>query len=237
MASHAGRRGFCREDFYWKQIEDFRTLAALRFGPEGRIRYADQQAPKDGRKRPGADVFAFVGACALAQIIPARPLLDGNGRSQLELEIDTWARGILPSDYAATDDMRRHVSSLVDRATRSANGETSQWRGHQVSPIYAYRTATLIDLLQIDPDEERHLRVLISRDEKRRRDREATMAARHAAGVQEREAWRTQVGDQAAERASRAKALRMGGLTWAEVAERMDLPTAEAARQLARRAR
>src|SRR6476469_5494816 len=52
--------------------------------------------------------------------------------------------------------------------------------------FYRFRKATLIDLLQITPAEECHMRALISEAEKRRRDAVRQRQRRRAAGLIER---------------------------------------------------
>ena len=131
---------------------------------------------------------------------------------------------ILPTDYIARDPSG-HCSTLLRRA-RDAHA-SRDW-----SQFYRYGKRRLIDLLQITPAEERHMRALISDGEKHRRHLASDHARRRAAGMVERTAYLAE----AAQRQTRAAMLRQGGLSWPEVAHSLGLSTAEAARQLARRA-
>ena len=127
----------------------------------------------------GVDLIGFHGACQLAHVIQA---------GQLWHEIQAWGRIILPGDYVRGD-FQRHCGTLLERARKAAAGETVEWRGRRVSPVYGHSKDTIIEQLRIEPHEMAHLSRLIGADEKRRRDREATMAARRAAGVQKRTGW------------------------------------------------
>lgn len=210
QARRGNQREFVPEDWHWGVLEDLRCLAGLRHA--------------DGVVQPGSrDLFGHIGACQLARVIPA---------GQLWHEIREWSRILLPADYRENPEFRQHCSTLLHEAQRAANGERDTHKGRKVTPVYTYRASTLVERLEITPDEMRQMTRLIDRDEKRRRDREATMAKRRHAGVQERKVYE----GAAAERMARAQALRAGGLTWDEVASRMELGSAEAARCLAKRA-
>jgi hypothetical protein len=78
---------------------------------------------------------------------------------------------------------------LLSNARRAIAGERITFNGRSVTPIYTCGAATMIERLQITSDEMRHMTRLIDRDEKRRRDRVATMAARRSAGMLSREDW------------------------------------------------
>ena len=190
-----GRRAFVPEDWHWGVVEDLRCLAWRRHG--GQVPYADQQGPEAAKVGP--DLFGFHGACQLARVIPA---------PQLWHEIRAWARLILPPDYLDGEAFARHCSTLLDRAKRAAAGESVDYKGRRVSPIYAFRKQTIIEQLRITPEEERRMTRLISDAEKRRRDREAWRAA-HTGRT--REEWLVENG------ASRAKPWEAEGIsraTW-----------------------
>ena len=162
------------------------------------------------------DSFGHVIACQLARIFHPTMLLR---------EIVAAVRLILPAEYVARE-LSSHCSTLLRRA-RDAHA-SRDW-----AQFYRYGKDSLIDLLQITPAEERHMRALISDGEKHRRHLEWDRARRRATGMMERTAYLAE----AAQRQTRAAMLRQGGLSWAEVAHSLGLSTAEAARQLARRAR
>ena len=150
-----GRKLFNREHWHWGVLEDLRCLAKLRH-ESGVV-----QAAGAGR-RAGLDLFGHLGACQLARVIPAH---------RLAAEIEAWARLILP-DWYVDGDFGRHCSTLMGLAHQAAAGERVQHGGKTVSPIWTYKKARLIELLEINSEEMRHMTRLIDDDEKRRRDRE-----------------------------------------------------------------
>ena len=101
-------------------------------------------------------------------------------------------------DYIARD-LSGHCSTLLRRA-RDAHA-SRDW-----SQFYRYGKRRLIDLLQITPAEERHMRALISDGEKHRRHLASDHARRRAAGMVERTAYLAE----AAQRQTRAAMLRQG---------------------------
>lgn len=61
------------------------------------------------------------------------------------------------------------LKSLVDRIKRHSRGERVSFNGHQYTPIYTPSNETLLNMLQISPQEEHGLRTVISAQEKQRR--------------------------------------------------------------------
>ncbi|MFL5289845.1 MAG: hypothetical protein ACJ8AW_55025 [Rhodopila sp.] len=158
-----GRRAFSWDDWHWGVLEDIRWLANHRW---------------NGTVPPGQrDLIGHLAACQLARVIPA---------SQLWHEVQALGRLILPADYVSGSEFRQHCSTLLANAQRAARGEKVAFGGKAYAPVYTYRKDTLIDRLGITSDEMRHLTRLIDADEKRRRDREATVAARRSNGVMPR---------------------------------------------------
>lgn len=196
---------FSREGWHWGVVRDLRTLAARHY-PNGIV--------QEGKR----DLYAVHLACQLAQVVPYHVLAR---------EVEAAARTLLPAGYVERD-MKGHLSAVLARAKRAAEGELVEFRGGLVSPVYTYSKTRIMAELGVTPDDEPHMTRLISDDEKERR----RVASRRAAGMVERAAYEAR----AAERRDRARALKDGGLSWAEVAERMGLPSAGAARVLASRA-
>ncbi len=67
---------------------------------------------------------------------------------------------------------RSKLSSVMSRAHAAARGERVEFAGEKMDPRYRFRNQTIIELLEITPEEERQLKTIISDDERRRRDRE-----------------------------------------------------------------
>ncbi|WP_439548848.1 hypothetical protein [Falsiroseomonas sp.] len=196
------QRVFCREDWHWGVLEDIRTIVEKRW-PKG--------VPEGWR-----DTIGHLGACQLGMVVPEHVLWP---------EIQAWARILLPTDYVSND-LAGHASSLLDRARRAANGERTIVAGRERSPIWTYSKTRLIEMLQVEPAEERILTRLITDDEKRRRDREATTAARRAAGVQERTVYEAR----AAHRRRRVVELRAVGRSWRAIGAELGISHGEAQR-------
>lgn len=124
----------------------------------------------------------------LGNIIPSQ---------QLWPEIKTWAGLILPASYV--NDKRNllaHSSTLLKKAKQVANMSEEERKRNEEAGLhrkgaYRYKTQTIIDRLGITSDDMRNfnLKVLIDKDEKRRRDRENTMQKRREAGTMERVEW------------------------------------------------
>ena len=109
------------------------------------------------------------------------------------------------------------MGSVVRKAHESASGSKVEFNGQKYSPLYTPKNSTLMTQFRITSEEERQLKTIISKDEKRRRDREIKTEKRRAAGAVERKAYL----GKAAERRSQALTLRQSGLTQAEIAENL----------------
>lgn len=194
---------FSREHWHWGVLEDIRTLAAARY-PGGIV-------------QPGMrDLYGHLAACQLARVIMPGPLFH---------EITATVRTFLPSGYVYGE-LRRHSSSLLERAMWAAEGQ--MWSGpdgRTRTPIYTYSKARIMDLLEITPDDERGMTRLISDAEKERR----RVERRRAAGIMERAEYEAR----AAERRPIIATMRASGMTWRAIATELDISEGEA-RRLAR---
>ena len=97
------------------------------------------------------------------------------------------------------------------------------WHGHARTPVWTYTKQTLIERLQVTPDEERRITRLISTQEKRRRERETYRASHTGQSREEYEA-------RAKERQSRVLALRQKGLSWRAISGGLGISVGEAHR-------
>jgi hypothetical protein len=78
------------------------------------------------------------------------------------------------------------MQAVLKRADMAARGEKIEWpfgSGQMVDARYRYKNQTIIDILHITPDEEKSMKVLISSDEARRRDRKRKEKQRREAGM------------------------------------------------------
>jgi hypothetical protein len=193
-------------------------------------RLADLRWPNGPIQEGWRDLFAFHAAVQIAHL---------KGASQVLPALRAWAAPRLPPAFVA-DELEAYMQSVCERAWRAQNGETVAYQRRsdgpveEVSPLYTYKRATLIDRLGITPAESRNLDVLIHADERRRRERKRKAEERRARGC------RTH-GERAAEReveadevALRIDTLRAQGRCWSEIAAALGI-SAGAARQRLRR--
>ena len=82
---------------------------------------------------------------------------------------------------------RSCISTVLRKARSAADGETLEWHGQQRGPRYWLTNREIIRRLRITPDEEVHLKTIISKDTKRKRDKERKEQKRRSEGVMPRE--------------------------------------------------
>ena len=181
-----------------------------------------RQARWFGPLPPGQrDTWLFLAGCAMSWLAP--PFVMRRELHALAQEAGGWTER----------EAQSRMASLFRRAEQAAAGATVEWNGERVDPRYRFRASTIVEWLEITTVEMRDagLRVLVDQDRARELTAERQTASRRRRGVQERATYE----GAAAERAAVAKLLRSKGLPWAQVAERMGLPSPDAARKLADR--
>jgi hypothetical protein len=99
--------------------------------------------------------------------------------NQLWQEAESLAAQI---DHRSQWYARSDLSTLYRKAKEARAGKIVTFKGREYSPLYTPRNTTLIDLFNITPDEERHMRTIISATEKYRR----RVAKRRADGIKPR---------------------------------------------------
>jgi hypothetical protein len=87
-------------------------------------------------------------------------------------EVSTWPER----------EMQSRMQAIFKRGQWAQQGRRLTWRGHEVDPRYRFRTETIIEWLEITPDEQRGMRSLIGQAEAERRHRLAERQRKHAAG-------------------------------------------------------
>jgi hypothetical protein len=64
---------------------------------------------------------------------------------------------------------KTRMHAIFNRALMASRGERIEWRGLEIDPRYKFKTETIIELLDISPEEQKEMDVLISPAEKYRR--------------------------------------------------------------------
>ena len=142
-------RRFSFETLHWDRVTDMRKLRKLR-GPIA-----------EGER----ETFVFLMLNELAKSGQVNTHNFQYETVALARECDSFVKG---SDWS-----RSTFSTLYRRVKEHMAGQYGRGQG-----LYSYKNATLIDQLRITPDEERHMKTLISTTEKYRRRNEKDRAAR-----------------------------------------------------------
>lgn len=74
------------------------------------------------------------------------------------------------------------MQAVLKRARMAAAGQTVDWQGHPIDPRYRFKTETILEWLEITPEEQRQMATLISRAEARCRHREKERARTYQTG-------------------------------------------------------
>ena len=102
----------------------------------------------------------------------------------LEREVITLGR-----DYAgwSEGETRSRMQAIISRAQSAALGDKTVWLGRQRDLRYRLTNQRIIEMLSITPEEERHLKTIISEDTKQERDRQRKERKRRSYGARPRE--------------------------------------------------
>ena len=143
----------------WTPPKDF-TQASL-----WEARLSDLQALRQsrwfGKPMPDfRDRWLFLAGAAMSWISPPEVL-----RRELHAladEVGGWTLG--------KTDSKLHA--IFRTAREHQTGKLVQWDGVKISPRYKFKNQTILDWLEVTPEEERLFKTIISDEERRRRDRE-----------------------------------------------------------------
>lgn len=153
------------------------------------------------------DPWMFVAGTSLAYLVEAQ---------SLEGELIALGREYTGWGEAET---RSRMQNVISRAHATKAGEKVEWKGQQRDPLYRLTNQNIIELLGITPSEEKHMKVLISKDTKRQRNTERKRQQRRARGAIPRDEYLAR----ARERERLAKDLRCQGLTLREIGEKLGI--------------
>lgn len=111
----------------------------------------------------------------------------------------------------------RSVNKAIDKFIEWSHSKTPLQQGEKDKPGYWYTNARLIDLLEITPEEQKHLETIISREERNRRDKEKKkQSRRNEDGLTKRE-------QQKQAKIKAIKELKEQGLTNVQIAEKLGI--------------
>jgi hypothetical protein len=153
------------------------TLNATYFEDLQRLRLL--RNPVDGTLRSGQrDIWIFLAGNCLSWLV--QPMAMEEQIRILAMQAAGWTEG----------ETRSRMNSVARRARQAAEGLKVQFRGRDVDPRYRFSAKTMIEWLQIDPEEQRAagLRVLVDEDRKRELNTERTRESRHRRGGADRSA-------------------------------------------------
>ncbi len=201
-------RVFSGRQLAWDRLEDLRKLAQRRGWIEHGI-------PHGYRSKYVHWCLNFL---LLSGAVPA---------NQLYLEAQALVREVCP-DF--NKDVRSVLSTLYRKAKAYEAGERIEFNGRTYPPLYTPRNRTLLALFDVQDDEIKELKTIITPEEARNRDAERKQQERQKGGSAKRLIYRESV----EKRRALARSLRSQGLSWVEVGKELEI-SAVAARLLARR--
>ena len=212
-SEHPGKgnlRAFNPVRLAWGQVDDYRTLAAMR--------------PVETRPEGWTNTIVWMAASALAVAIWA-------DADRFDREFIALASELAPHWSASR--LLQSVSSVKSRMQQMARGEWVEHNGKKRPPVYTPKHSTILRELGVTDVQAEQLSVIIPRElvEERARERSRKRDAerRRLAQVKTRPDW---LGAHEQKRTS-AKLLRAQGNTWREIAETCGYPSSDAARKSA----
>ena len=204
-----GLKRICYRELAWHRLEDLRALAALR-------------ATRNGSLEGERMAFLFWSLNFLGLSNAVSP-------SSLWKEAQSLATTLAPGWRYE----RGELSTLYRKLCAYVNGETVEFNGRQYPGLYTPRNQTLIELFKITPDEQRHLKTIISKEEARHRDAERKRSQRREAGAVERSTYLESMAGLSEQRREAVLALKAKGLSQRAIAKETGLSKTRVAQLLA----
>jgi hypothetical protein len=190
------RKGFTPASLSKLRLNDLKLLMELR---------GWEKLPPGKR-----DYWMFVAGVCLSYLIKEPELLE---RELLMLgeERAGWSES----------ETRSRMQAVLARARCAADGEPTEWRGQQRHALYYLKNETIIERLEITPEEERYLKSIISDATRRRRDRERKETKRRAHGVQPRDQYTAECRERKQHMRHEAQRLRGEGKSLRKIGEEL----------------
>jgi hypothetical protein len=114
---------------------------------------------------------------------------------------------------------RSKLHAVFRTAEEAAQGKKVKWEGLEIDPRYRLKNQTIIDILEITPEEEREMKTIISDEERRRRDKEEKRERRREAGGMTRKEYE----GRAAERRAEARRMAAQGMSVRQIGKRLGI--------------
>lgn len=141
---------------------------------------------------------------------------------------------VLGKDYAGWSEAetRSRMQAVLSRAYSAAAGEKVQWKGQQGDSRYQLKNQRIIDMLSIAPEEERHLKTIISEDTKQERDRQRKERERRSQGVKPRDDYIAETRERKQHHRREARKLRADGKSLREIGRALGISHTQVSRLL-----
>lgn len=187
-------------------MEDLRRLMKLR----------GMEKLPPGRR----DEWMFVACVLLSYLTPPEAL--EKRAIALGREVADWSEA----------ETRSCISTVRRKARSAADGKTLEWKGQQRGSRYWLTNEEIIRRLRITPEEERHLKTIISKDTKRQRDRERKEQKRRSEGVMPREEYLAERRESRQHNRHAAQMLRSQGMGLREIGRQLGVSPTQVKRLL-----
>lgn len=136
------------------------------------------------------------------------------------LEKRLIALGREAADWSEAE-TRSCISTVLSRAHAAANSETLEWQGQQRTTHYRLTNEEIIRRLKITPEEEVHLKTIISKDTKRERDRERKEKYRRSKGIAPREEYQAERRESRQQDRHTARTLRSQDMSFRQIGRQL----------------
>ncbi len=201
-------RGFTTATLWAARLTDLQTLLELRWWGE---------LPSGHR-----DIWLFLAGVAMSWI--TEPFLMRRELMALAQQVASW-----DARQAASQ-----LHSVLKRAEKAQHGETIIYNGQAFDPRYHFRTETILEWLDITPEEQAHMTTLVAPEVARARHRERERERKRRTGEvkQDRQSYLAQAAACREERREQARILREAGKSYRVIAEALECSVSEIHRLL-----
>ena len=131
---------------------------------------------------------------------------------------------------------RSRMHSVIANARSAANGETTLWNGQQRDTRYRLMNETIIQILEITPEEQQHLETIVSGERKqenrRKRDRKRKEKKRRSEGVRPWDEYLAERKESRQHDRHRAKELKDQGMSKREISRQLRISHTQVRRLL-----